>query len=498
MTTRLATLLIALMLPAALAARALSVSVGVPGTLASLVEQPEAVTALTATGTLDAADFHFMAREMPALATLDISAATIAAYDGEAIAGTRIYPAATLPAMILAGSQLQQIRLPRTLAAIGDGALAGTQLRELTVPASVAAIGSGAFAGCAALQSAALGGATLGHGAFAGCTALRTAATAAQAVPDRCFAGCTALTGLDGAAGLTAIGERAFERCTALRAFAFGPRLRSIGPLAFAGAGLEAASLEGCNALAEVGAGAFAGCTALRALSLPDGADAQRAVAMGCTALTDVRLPEGPVPAYALAGAAEADATAALAAATELGDYALQGVSAAAYVRLPASLEALGHGAMEGMTGMRELDASALDAVPQLGQDVWRGVEQSDVQLTAAPTMIDAFEAAAQWQDFRISDTSGIDTPDADAPAGRIRAYFEGKTLIVELQGAAEAAVRGIQLYDSAGHTLARTNLTPDGRAAVDTARWDENIYIVCALGHDARVHATIKIARNG
>ena len=491
---RYTTLLLFVALASGMGALGLSVDGVLPGGLASKVENPSAVSGLAVAGSIDASDLVFIAGEMPALRTLDLTDAHIAAYDGDAIDGVRHFAANTLPQMSLAGSPATEIRLPASLEAIGDGALAGAAITQIELPASVRSVGAGAFAGCKSLRTASLGAAALGAGALAGCEALESVSSDAASLPERCFAGCTALTVVD-MPSLTSIGDRAFERCTELRSFEFPAALTSIGSRAFAASGLEVADLEGCTGLASVGAGAFAGCGSLRVLVFPEKAiDAGHALAMGSGALETALMPEGELPAYALAGDTKADATAALRRASEAGEYALKGVSEASEVTLPATLEYLGDGAMEGMTGLQHIDASALKSVPELGEDVWKGVRQSEVALKAADDMADAFLAAGQWQDFKIS-TSGT-TSAKDEITGQIRAWFTGKTLIVECRGT--DAVKSVRIHDTAGHQLAILTLTPDGRAAADTSRWTENIFIVSALDASDNNLTTIKIARNG
>lgn len=492
--TRYTTLLFFVVLAAMTGARALSVDNARPGGLEALVPAPSDVVSLAVTGSIDASDFEFIAREMRSLRSLDLSAAMISAYDGEPINDVRHYRANTLPAMLMAGSGVAEFRFPASLEAIDEGALAGTAIEEVDLPSSVKSVGDGAFAGCMALRAARLGGASLGSGAFAGCTALESVATEAAVLPERGFSGCAALESVH-APAVEALGARVFEGCVSLRAFDFPGKLASVGERAFACSGLETADLSQCRVLASVGAGAFASCGSLRVLAFPDKTvDTGHALAMGSTGLQSVLMPEGPLPAYALAGDAAADATEALSRASEVGEYALQGVSGASGVRLPASLEYLGDGAMEGMTGLRHIDASALERVPELGEAVWSGVRQGEVVLQTSDEMADAFLAAGQWQEFKIS-TSGTTLVGDEAGVGHIRVWFEGMVLIAECRG---DAVKSLRLHDTAGRLLAILTLTPDGRAAADTSRWTERIYVVSALDTDDNNLTTIKIARNG
>ena len=487
---RTATLLLAATV--CMLANALSVRLDAPGTLRDAVADAESTTQLALSGSIDASDFSFIADGMPALEQLDLSGATIVAYEGEALQGIRRFPAATLPQLLLAGSRISSVTLPDGLAAIGECALAGTPLTAIVVPASVRTVGPGAFAGCTQLLPADAGAATLGEGAFSGCTALSTVTLpAGAAVPARCFAGDAALAAVN-APGIASIGERAFAGCTALTALDFGTELKEIGAHAFAGSGIAKADLAACTGLASIGSGAFAGCLALEELTLPENADIAdaHALAMGDTHLTAITLPAGSVPAYAFTGAAAVDAAAVLKGATEVGEYALKGATATHRVTLAATLEYLGDHAMEGMTGLERIYATELTAVPALGSDVWKGVEQPAVRLMPADDMIDAFRNADQWKEFDVRSVSSTGTIINEA-TGRLRATFSDGLLLVECT---IAGVEGITVADTEGRVLATLVPDSDGRAALDTSHWTTRIYLLATSGS---ARANLKIARN-
>lgn len=474
---------------AAVPARALDVALSAPGTLTGAVEDPAGVTSLAVSGSLDAADFHFIASEMTALKALDLSRATVAPYSGAPVNGLRSYPADVLPPMLLAGTPIESIAFPAGLTAIGDGALAGTRLRQVDVPAGVTSTGEGAFAGCTALEQASVATGTLAPGAFAGCTALRRVSIpAGAAVPARCFAGDSLLVAVDGFDTAVAVGHGAFSACASLDALPFGSRLRSIGAGAFSGSALREADLSGCSALSEVGSGAFSGCPALERLELPEGCEAAMALAMNTPALRIAVLLAGDVPAFAFAGDSLVDISAAVAAATTVGDYAFKGVTRAGAVILPASLEYMGTGAMEGAAGLTEIDASLLQAVPELGVDVWAGVDQPSVVLYASAEVADAFAAAPQWRDFDVqlkhydgtAETPGTRT-------GTLRAAFSGTMLLVDC-GAPDVCVT---VTDVSGRVLAILHPDTEGRAMLDTARWTTDIYLLGASSGQS-----LKIAR--
>ena len=69
-------------------------------------------------------------------------------------------------------------------------------------------------------------------------------------------------------------------------------------------------------------------------------------------------------------------------------------------MRLPETIEYLGDYAMAGMTGMKVLKTDA-ESVPELGNDVWAGVNQPSVPLIAPSSESTAlYRAADQWMNF--------------------------------------------------------------------------------------------------
>ena len=124
------------------------------GALSSALNTTEknTLTDLTVTGTIDARDFKTLRDEMPMLANIDLSAATISAYTGSA--GTYStgysYPANTLSRNALyKKATLKSIKLPANLISIGQSALYScTALKKINIPASVTTIEANAFNGC--------------------------------------------------------------------------------------------------------------------------------------------------------------------------------------------------------------------------------------------------------------------------------------------------------------------------------------------------------------
>ncbi len=141
------------------AAYAVSVNVtagGLSSALRSAGYRLDTVTNLTITGTINARDFKIMRDSMPVVAAIDISAATINAYNGSSGTSSTItsYPAKEIPyeAFFKVKTQnttLKKFKLPNNLISIGNSAFYNcVNLTNITIPPSVTTINSGAFQNC--------------------------------------------------------------------------------------------------------------------------------------------------------------------------------------------------------------------------------------------------------------------------------------------------------------------------------------------------------------
>lgn len=464
-----------------------------PGSLKSLIDNPDGLTSLTITGAIDASDIQFITQEMPALRTLDLAGVRI-----ERLCNSEtVYPEATIPAMIFAGAQLTSIALPyQDGLIIDDAAFAGTALTELTVPVSVKSTGTGAFAGCLSLKKVTLNGATeFGSDIFNGCTALTAADLGgAKTLPDAAFSGCPALTAITGTASLATIGDRAFTGCSSLTAFPFASALQAIGDEAFTHTAIKSADLADCTSLTSIGERAFAENAALSDAILPESVTSLGIGVFAMDpALSTLKLSTAitALPDYAFTSTSGVNPADVLhEGVQEIGAYAFKGHDRTECVVLPAGVTYLGDHAMEGMTGMKELDVTAHTSVPELGEDVWAGVNQKDVQLKVGANMSGPFSVAAQWQDFSIKEpTSKIDN--TVVPDTKVQARFNGTLLEITSTG---VEMTKVDLYTAGGLHLASLGTNSD-RVEINTESRAENIYIVSVTLADGS-KATAKLLR--
>lgn len=481
---------------AAAQASALEVS-STAGALPSLIEAPSAVSELKITGTVDASDLYFVGREMTSLRRLDLSEVQIAAYSGDKIGGATTHAASTIPQGAFMATGLTSVLLPESgRVAIGDFAFADSRLETVTVSAGVASIGQAAFANCDELTEVTLRPVETGTYAFKGCDKLQTVHLGGMTkIGASDFADCPVLTTVEGTSSLVSVGAASFEGCSSLESFDFPAGLTTIGGSAFSRSGLVSADLSACSRLSDVGAWAFAYTPSLVSVTLPDGlSEIGDGAFFDCPVLATVNIPESCqfVPDYAFKGNTALIDVAVPEGIYELGRYAYHGASSLSTVTLPSSMEYIGDRAMANATSLKTVDAGELDYVPELGEEVWDGVEQANVRLVVKPDMVGAYEAADQWQNFEIRGIStGADNIVAEVDASSLRARFSGYMLEVEVSG---VTIASLQLYDTAGAQLASLNVDAE-RVAVDTSHLSTSVYIVsCTLSDSSS--ATVKIAR--
>lgn len=436
---------------------------------------PSSLTELKLTGTVNAADLAYLSG-IEALRTLDLSGVNVEAYDGPNLAvNIGRYPANEMPAYALAGCRATTITLPRTITSIGEGALMGCAVKALTIPASVRTIGAGAFAACTSLSQLTVPPtvSTLGQKAFKGCTGLKSVSYKASQIPEGAFADCTALTQFT-YTSITEIAPQAFAGCTSLQEFAFPRQLKQLGAGAFMHTGLSQADLGECYGLTMVGQRAFAGCPDLETVVLPSGMTSIGAGAfMDDATLSEITLPENLTTLEPLTFANSSQLTVTGTLLSEgiktVGEYALAGVKATSTVEMPSSLEHLGDYAMADMTGLTNIEAYDLATVPTLGQDVWDGVTQSDVQLVVSEEMMGQFQGAEQWNKFNISLSGAMDIAN-DSINGQL--LLAGRITDGGVTVSCQQPMKRVTVYDLAGHVLAviRANNATECRAEFNTS----------------------------
>ncbi|MDE6277016.1 MAG: leucine-rich repeat domain-containing protein, partial [Muribaculaceae bacterium] len=404
-----------------------------------------------------------------------------------------------IPAGTFAGAGFTSISLPSGAGlVIGETAFAGSALESVSLGGNIAGVGAGAFSGCPELKSATIGATRLEMHAFANSPKLASVSlTGLTSVPATAFALCKELAEVSGTESLTAIGDQAFAGCTALENFSFGPALKSIGTGAFESTGLKMANMQGCKALSTIGARAFSNDASLESASLPEGlSELGEGSFFNCPTLTEVSLPEDmtEIPAYAFKGDAALNISDVLHdGVATVGNYALKDMTGVKDVIIPESLEYLGDGAMEGMTGLEKLNVHQVTSVPELGKNVWKGIDQSEVELHVLSTMSEDFADADQWRDFKFMISTGINT--IENPSGADGAGIEGRFHGSELQLRSRGTdIEKVDLYQTSG-ALALSATPRSTEANIATEGVQGHIFVVeCTLSNGSR--AALKLVR--
>ena len=474
-----------------------------PGGLADAVGDATDATELTVTGAVDASDFDFISEKMPALRSLDLGGAVIAAYNGvPTLTGRTSSPANVLPECSLMLPRLKKLVLPANLESIGDGALGSSGITGVVIPASVKSIGASAFAECKSLEAISVPASVsaLGTGAFKGCESLATAIIRAEVagLPAGLFMGCSRLADVQVPSAVKDIGCDAFNGCSSLSEFGFPSSLVTIGDKAFYGCGIMAADFGGCSKLESIGDWAFADCNGLMAV---DFNSAVSSIGKGAF-YNDASLILDEMPGrvldvsdFAFRGIGGGGKELHVAATVDsIGAYAFANWSHVQKLVLPESLEYIGDGAMANWTALDSIVAEAPVKVPALGADVWRGVAQKDVKLIVPLTLMSAYEAAPQWKEFDVTsaDTSTrIDiacTPDA---IDGVTARFSGMALDID----ASVDIADVALFDMQGRGYRFPVRKAGNHASVDTSAWNAPVMIVRILLSDGTV-AALKLSR--
>ncbi|MCM1022186.1 MAG: leucine-rich repeat protein [Muribaculum sp.] len=321
---------------------------------------------------------------------------------------------AEIPAFTFVGAELTAIRLPKTLRTVAEAAFAGSSLTTVNFEGPVTEIANHAFANCQKLENITL--------------------------PQE----------------ISRIGRKAFTACSALRCISFPPALKTIGEEAFSLSAIRQADLSGCGKLDSIGNYAFASCPELTNVALPPHIIyIGEGVLMACPELKKVEGSFDTVPNLMLADspAVESFDFIGSSAIKSIGAYAFYNNASAATITLPSSLSYIGDKAMAYASALRSINATTLSNVPSLGYDVWQGIDQSDVTLTAAPDMANRFRSATQWQHFNITDDSTSSLP--SNVESNITLAIDGSNLIIN----SDRAIKHVTAYDLAGRQYESHNI---------------------------------------
>lgn len=485
-------------------ANALDITTTEAGTLATAIGDNTAVSTLTVTGPINAVDIEYINGTLTSLTDLNLSEATIMPVSGvKSVTGTTEFKADALPHYAFFGTKIASITLPRTLVTIGESALGNSSLTSIEIPASVTTIADYAFVKCDNLLTVTVPPTVtdLGAGVFMDCRQLASATIESNstAIKADMFNNCQSLATVNLPASVESLGDRCFANCPALKEFDFGASLTTIGAKSFYDSGLTAVNLDKSTALTTIGDYAFAKCGSLKSVKMNGSTPTLgQGLFFDDTALTTVQLPASAtvIPAFTFKGTNSINAETALSDDTrEIGDYALYGWDKTTEFKLPDNLSSIGSGAMEGWTSLKDINGRTLTAVPALGDNVWEGVNQPEVNLLVKNAeMQSQFNNADQWKDFTITiSTTGSDSIINDATGnGDAKVDFNVGNGYLRITSSARDIAR-VNIYDLNGRS--RYTVAPDAASVtIATSQWTGTILVVDATLTDGS-RATIKLS---
>lgn len=438
-----------------------------PGQLLVLLgEEAGNVSELTLTGSFDVRDMETMRSALPALKTLDLSAADISSYRSENPDWMNrcYFSADTLPAYSFHNAGFSAIKLPASLLCIGEGAFAGCPaLHSVTFGNKLDAIGDWAFISTAVTEVTLPSVSEMGKGVFENCTQLERADLSEvkfRTLPERTFAGATALTLVSLADGVSVI-----------------------GPEAFLASGLREIDLSG---IPEVGDFAFAD-SRLRSVNLDD------AVVSKGEFFNNISLPEIKGTVSEVGDAAFAGCTALYKAYTvvnaeSLGDWALAD-TAAPQIYLGENLRKVGNNAFSRMSHLAEIDVFSLGSnIPETADNAFDGLRPNEIVLHVKADSENLWKTHPVWGLFNITtDKTGIVSLVNHPSIPNI--YFDRNNLVIE----GTEIPRHIIVTDQDARIIAE--IDPEfNKTVIDTSASTSRIFIArIDIGGEA---GTIKILR--
>ena len=370
---------------------------------------------LKITGSIDARDFKTMRDNMPKLAFLDISEATVAAYNGPlgtaswitAYAANRIPDYAFNVGMSSQQFTLAAVKLPSSITAVGDYAFYSCEaLTEIVIPNSVTYIGQGGFGSCNSLVNVTLPNnlTTIENSAFmGGAFSSILIPTTLKSIGTYGFGFCKNLKSINIPNSVTTISNSAFESCTSLGDLTIGSTVASIGGSAFNGC-ISLTSVVIPNSVTLIDSNAFGVCTNLKSVSLPNSLITIGAGCFNqCTNLTDITIPntvtkiDNSTFSYckSLSNIVIPNSI------ITIGYSTFSYCSALSTLTIPNSVTSIGSSAFDGCVGLTSINVNR--DVPlnlSASTSVFNNVNKTSCILNVPFGAKNRYAVANQWQDF--------------------------------------------------------------------------------------------------
>ncbi|MBR5639536.1 MAG: leucine-rich repeat protein [Muribaculaceae bacterium] len=382
-----------------------------PGNLANLVDDTS-ITSLTITGQMDARDFKFIATELDALTTIDLSGVTIVEYSDHSkplFNNDVDYPENCIPTMAFFGKKITQITIPSNTRAIGMAAFAGCdQLVNFTFPEGLDSIAAYAFT-ATKLNNIVLPTSIryLGKGVFSNMSNLYRVTIKPSnelVIPESAFEGSKIVYYVTLGPNVVAIGDRAFKGTNRLYGLSFSDEnnIRHIGKEAFLASGINNFNFDQATAVTDIDDWAFAQSKQPSATIPANITHVGKGAFYYATNMTSY-VPNAASDSIAdllLAGTAVNNDVTAGTEISNIGRYAFYNTPITT-LTLPSTTSYIGELAMAGMIDLQEFTIDATE-VPALGDNVWLGVKQATIPLKVPRESYEAYSTAAQWSRFLI------------------------------------------------------------------------------------------------
>ncbi len=366
----------------------------VAGGLATTLSASElnSIINLKITGTIDARDFKTMRDNMPALSFLDISEATIAAYNGTlgTTAWITNYAANKIPdyafnlGMSYQQLTLTDVKLPTSINAIGDYAFYSCEaLTEIEIPNSVTFIGRGGFGSCYNLAKITLPNnlTSIGNEVFMGSGISEiTLPNTLISIGDNGFAYCKNLKTVVIPNSVQTLYTNSFQNCESLQNLTIGNSVKNIRNSAF----MECKSLKSLiipNSVTNIDGYAFGNCIGLETVTLSDSLTAiNYGCFQGCIKLNNIVIPQSV---------------------TRIDYNAFSGCKSLTDIQIPEAVTIISGSAFSYCTGLKSI--SVVNEIPidlSSSYGVFDGVNKQECILNVPFGTKSAYSTAIQWKDF--------------------------------------------------------------------------------------------------
>ncbi|MCM1310175.1 MAG: leucine-rich repeat domain-containing protein [Bacteroides sp.] len=258
--------------------------------------------------------------------------------------------------------------------------------------------------------------------------------------------------------GVTSIGDYAAMRCESLKSIYIPESVKTIGTRAFAYCP-KLTTVQISGTLSSIPEGMFEACGGLRELSLSNLTNCTEigpwAVAE-CNGLNALVLPEKSVV-------------------FEKG--ALYGTSGIQTLKLPESLSYIDDNAMSAMSGLSYIDATKLSFIPDLGNNVWSRLNQSEITLVTPDNMVENYKDTPQWNNFKIISQKDWENSSETVASTVADASFNVAVAADAITLTSSLPMGNVAVFDAAGRRI--VSATAKNEIEIKTNGWPRGIYLV-------------------